>query len=410
MRLNIINYSQSILESQKLSLKFIILLFIINNSQFTAHSFSQGVSINTSGLTADASAMLDISSTSKGLLIPRMTLSQRDNINSPATSLLIFNTTTNCFDSYVNGTWFSLSCPPPCTMPASTTPGINTSSQTQIIWNWNTVNGATGYQWNTSSAYPGNGINVVAFTSYTQTGLICNTSYSFFIWAYNNCGNSASVNLTQNTSTCGPSCGTQVWMLKNLDNPTNEICYNYTPSNCAIYGGLYAWNDAMTGASSVNCDPCGPSTGHGGVQGLCPAGYHIPSDPEFSRYEYCIDALQAPADLNSSTNTLSYFQNTAGWRGSTISGVGPGDKMKVTSSNIPSWDGTNTSGFGAMPGGYNGGGIWELQGSVDVYWTATISPIPVYPWIHWLSSGYTQIWRNTGSPKNYQQSIRCLKD
>ncbi|MFT4698701.1 MAG: hypothetical protein ACI9SJ_001857 [Flavobacteriaceae bacterium] len=45
--------------------------------------------------TPDASSMLDISSTSKGLLLPRLTTLQRDNITLPATGLMIFNTTSN---------------------------------------------------------------------------------------------------------------------------------------------------------------------------------------------------------------------------------------------------------------------------------------------------------------------------
>lgn len=54
--------------------------------------FAQGVSINTSGAAADASAMLDVSSTTQGLLHPRMTETQRKLISSPATGLLVFQT------------------------------------------------------------------------------------------------------------------------------------------------------------------------------------------------------------------------------------------------------------------------------------------------------------------------------
>jgi len=52
--------------------------------------FAQSVGINADGSVADASAMLDIKSTTKGLLIPRMTLAQRNAISSPATSLMIY--------------------------------------------------------------------------------------------------------------------------------------------------------------------------------------------------------------------------------------------------------------------------------------------------------------------------------
>jgi hypothetical protein len=51
------------------------------------------------GTTApDASSILDLSSTSKGLLIPRMTTEQRDLIVNPANGLVIFNTNTNVFE------------------------------------------------------------------------------------------------------------------------------------------------------------------------------------------------------------------------------------------------------------------------------------------------------------------------
>jgi hypothetical protein len=49
-------------------------------------------SINTDGSTPDASSMLEIKSTSKGMLIPRMTAAQRTAIAIPATSLLVFQT------------------------------------------------------------------------------------------------------------------------------------------------------------------------------------------------------------------------------------------------------------------------------------------------------------------------------
>jgi hypothetical protein len=54
--------------------------------------YAQNVGISVDGSTPDNSAMLDIKSTSGGLLIPRMTKSQRDSISSPATSLIIYQT------------------------------------------------------------------------------------------------------------------------------------------------------------------------------------------------------------------------------------------------------------------------------------------------------------------------------
>ena len=58
---------------------------------------AQNMAVNTDGSIPDASAMVDISSTTKGLLVPRMTTAQQNSISLPATGLLVFNTTDNVF-------------------------------------------------------------------------------------------------------------------------------------------------------------------------------------------------------------------------------------------------------------------------------------------------------------------------
>jgi len=66
----------------------------------------QGMAINSTGAAANASAMLDVSSTSKGVLVPRM--ASTASVASPATGLMIYNTTTNQFN-YFNGTsWVAI--------------------------------------------------------------------------------------------------------------------------------------------------------------------------------------------------------------------------------------------------------------------------------------------------------------
>ncbi|HOV10763.1 MAG TPA: collagen-like protein, partial [Bacteroidales bacterium] len=68
----------------------------------------QGVSINTAGTAADSSAMLDISSTSKGLLIPRVSLASVNDVSTipnPAVSLLVYNTNTAMSGGAV-GFWY----------------------------------------------------------------------------------------------------------------------------------------------------------------------------------------------------------------------------------------------------------------------------------------------------------------
>jgi len=58
----------------------------------TANPLMAQVAINTTGAAAYSSAMLDISSTDKGLLIPRMTRQERDDISNPSIGLLIYQT------------------------------------------------------------------------------------------------------------------------------------------------------------------------------------------------------------------------------------------------------------------------------------------------------------------------------
>jgi len=53
---------------------------------------AQGVGINSTGAAADASAMLDVSSTTRGMLVPRMTGAQRAAIATPATGLIVYQT------------------------------------------------------------------------------------------------------------------------------------------------------------------------------------------------------------------------------------------------------------------------------------------------------------------------------
>jgi len=69
-------------------------LFAILTLSVTA--WSQGVGINETGSNPDPSAILDVESTDKGFLPPRMTEAQRDGITSPAKGLIVYNTDEDC--------------------------------------------------------------------------------------------------------------------------------------------------------------------------------------------------------------------------------------------------------------------------------------------------------------------------
>jgi hypothetical protein len=84
------------------TLTFLIIVFLLFSNAMSAQ-----VGINTDNSTPANSAMLDVKSTSKGFLPPRMTTSQRDLINSPVAGLTIYNTTKNCNETYNGSSWVS---------------------------------------------------------------------------------------------------------------------------------------------------------------------------------------------------------------------------------------------------------------------------------------------------------------
>ncbi len=89
---------------------FCVLWLVIFMATVCNDVSAQGVAINEDGTDADPSAMLDVKSTSAGMLIPRMTESDRNNITSPATGLLIYQTNNDPGYYYYDGSaWVRLS-------------------------------------------------------------------------------------------------------------------------------------------------------------------------------------------------------------------------------------------------------------------------------------------------------------
>ena len=80
---------------------FLLIISTVNNL------LSQNIGIGT--VAPNSSALLDVSSTTKGFLPPRMTTNQRDLIASPTAGLIIFNTTTNGIEIKTSSGWISLS-------------------------------------------------------------------------------------------------------------------------------------------------------------------------------------------------------------------------------------------------------------------------------------------------------------
>ena len=171
--------------------------------------------------------------------------------------------------------------------------------------------------------------------------------------------------------------GTQTWMAENLNYVTGHSwCYDDTPANCDVYGRLYDWPAIMNGASSSNEVPSG-------VQGICPDGWHIPSNSEWN---ILVDYLG----------------------GSDIAG----GKMKETGTNhwnLPNEGATNESGFTGLPGGVN---FYEY-GSVYIremgsWWSATESG-PTCAFSH--NAFYDkEMLHEQGSGTEEGRSVRCVKD
>lgn len=77
--------------------KHYLLILLLVQLTLTTKTMAQNIAINATGSLPDTSAMLDVSSSNKGFLVPRMTTILQNSIPLPANGLLIFNTTDNVF-------------------------------------------------------------------------------------------------------------------------------------------------------------------------------------------------------------------------------------------------------------------------------------------------------------------------
>jgi uncharacterized protein (TIGR02145 family) len=204
--------------------------------------------------------------------------------------------------------------------------------------------------------------------------------------------------------------GNQVWMAENLAyltavSPSSEssttaplyYVFDYEGTSVSdarntedfdLYGVLYNWAAAMNGDASSDGNPSG-------VQGICPDGWHLPSDNEWQDLE-----LELGMDLEE-VNTIG------------IRGTDEGSKLKSTDG----WNtlqGTNSSGFNCLPAGcrneeYAGfnSSLTDLDQSAYFY-TSTESDAST-AWFRGLSDSHQKVER-LDSNKGNGFSIRCVKD
>jgi uncharacterized protein (TIGR02145 family) len=170
--------------------------------------------------------------------------------------------------------------------------------------------------------------------------------------------------------------GAQTWMAENLNYAGNGNKIGMSDSgntdSCTKYGRRYTWSEVMAGATSSSASPSG-------VQGVCPAGWHVPSDAEWTTMQRYVEP----------TNTMD------------------GTKLKSTSGWLPykgiSGNGTDTYGFRALPGGDND--YSADNGAHGKLWSATNLDATT-AWNRFMSYGLTSVVRNMDDKTN-RFSFRC---
>ncbi len=128
--------------------KLVLLVIVAGVVVFHARAVrAQGMAVNATGSTADASAIMDVSSTTQGMLVPRMTSAQRTAIATPATGLLVYqNDGTTGFYYYTGSAWTSLNALSNVTTQGNTFNGasqlvqMNSSTQLPAVSGTNLTN------------------------------------------------------------------------------------------------------------------------------------------------------------------------------------------------------------------------------------------------------------------------------
>ena len=311
--------------------------------------------------------------------------------------------------------------PPPTNKPTVTTNAVSNISATSATCGGNVTSDgnsavtAKGVCWSTSqnptitNNKTNDGQGLGAFTS-NITGLTTATSYYVRAYATNSNGTSYG---EQRSFTPGAfidsrdgnvyrtvEIGSQVWMAENLAYlpSVNMVAdgsedaagsyyyvYGYDGTNVAdakatgdyaTYGVLYNWTAAMDGEASSTTNPSG-------IQGVCPAGWHVPSDAEW-------------------TELTDYLGETVA-----------GGKLKETGTThwaSPNTGATNETGFTALPGGnrFSSGGTFD--GAVwSGYWWSATEPNATSAWARNMGHYYSNVDRDN-YPKYFGFSVRCVKD
>lgn len=177
--------------------------------------------------------------------------------------------------------------------------------------------------------------------------------------------------------------GTQNWMAENLNfkrpGTDSGIWYFKSPDSGFKYGRLYSWVAAMDLPSSCRTSSC-RSMVKLNHQGICPNGWHVPRDDEWT------DVSVTRLDRIDSSGL--FFKSTTGWK---------------TSGN-----GLDRFGFRALPGGFGYNDFRERAGELGIWWSASEDD-QNFSWSHRVY--YDQVRSDRYSnDKSLWYSVRCLEN
>ena len=184
---------------------------------------------------------------------------------------------------------------------------------------------------------------------------------------------------------------------------TNDSA-TYAPMN---YGLLYNWNAAVDtfntayGETSVNSNSSNvvsvTFTGH--RRGICPAGWHLPSDAEWTTLTDYVSSQSEFQCGGNSSYIAKALASTEGWGTNT---------NNCTVGNDPSTN--NATGFSAVPAGICVGSSFDYAGYDAGFWSSTQDHSYSYgAYSRGLNYGFADVYGGNGA-KGHGYSVRCLRD
>ena len=239
-----------------------------------AYSQNASVGINKSGAVPNPKALLDIDafgmSPKAGVLIPRLTTTERDAITAPIPeSLFIYNIDNHCFEGYNENSsmWISIGCLSGCQPPSapmlitgSSSVGVNSIGN---VYSISAVTGATSYIWRVpsgASVTAGAGTTSIAVTFGSSTGFVS-------VAASNSCGTSAASSLPIMYEQYYTTPGTYTFT---VPSGVTSICVSAVGAGgggCGHKGGGNGQIDAVPGTAGDKSTFDGTIIGFGGQGG-----------------------------------------------------------------------------------------------------------------------------------------------